>query len=207
MSPLNINTYHCAYCTNLLLATTHTISTLPKRKGTGDGSFILPVSGVVPRFGGERERERNGDGDGDAMDGISAEDGEGREGEREDGEDVKDGDEQDSLPSYGYTNLLALTKPSKQVIVRKEDGFEKRGVWKCGRCAVAVGYEVWAEGNGGAKGKGVEGEGEGQGEGGFEGKILYLLRGSVMSTAVLRSGKKGMEGDAEVLGTGVGVWE
>ncbi|TGO78314.1 hypothetical protein BELL_0071g00340 [Botrytis elliptica] len=142
MSPPKINTYHCAYCTNLLLATTHTISTLPKRKGTGDGSFILPVSGVVPRFGGERER--NGDGDGDAMDvtrdGISAE-----EGERDDGEDLKDGDEQDSLPSYGYTNLLALTKPSKQVIVRKEDGFEKRGVWKCGRCAVAVGYEVWAE--------------------------------------------------------------
>ncbi|KAF7867520.1 uncharacterized protein EAF02_009711 [Botrytis sinoallii] len=175
MSPPKINTYHCAYCTNLLLATTHTISTLPKRKGTGDGSFILPVSGVVSRFGGERERN----GDGNAMDvtrdGISAEDGEGREGERDDGEDVKDDDEQDSLPSYGYTNLLALTKPSKQVIVRKEDGFEKRGVWKCGRCAVAVGYEVWAEGTGGAKRKEVEGEGEGEGE--FEGKILYLLRG------------------------------
>ncbi|TGO56136.1 hypothetical protein BOTNAR_0229g00020 [Botryotinia narcissicola] len=202
MSSPKINTYHCAYCTNLLLATTHTISTLPKRKGTGDGSFILPVSGVLPGLGGEKER------DGDAMDftrdGISAEDGEGGGEEREDGrEDVKDGDEQDSLPSYGYTNLLSLTKPNKQVIIRKEDGFEKRGVWKCGRCAVAVGYEVWAEGNGSGKGKEVEGEGEGE----FEGKILYLLRGSLMSTAVMRSGKKVLEGDAEVLGTGVGVWE
>ncbi|THV43960.1 hypothetical protein BGAL_0792g00020 [Botrytis galanthina] len=202
MSSPKINTYHCAYCTNLLLATTHTISTLPRRKGMGDGSFILPVSGVVSGFGGERD----GDGDGDTMDvtrdGISAEDGEGRGEERENGrEDVKDGDEQDPLPSYGYTNLLSLTKPSKQVIIRKEDGFEKRGVWKCGRCAVAVGYEVWAEGNGGGKGKEVEGEGE------FEGKILYLLRGSLMSTAVMRSGKKVLEGDAEVLGTGVGVWE
>ncbi|TGO14633.1 hypothetical protein BTUL_0050g00280 [Botrytis tulipae] len=204
MSSPKINTYHCAYCTNLLLATTHTISTLPKRKGTGDGSFILPVSGVVPGFGGEKER------DGDAMDvtrdGISAEDGEEREKQRENGrEDVKDGDERDSLPSYGYTNLLSLTKPNKQVIIRKEDGFEKRGVWKCGRCAVAVGYEVWAEGNGSGSGKGKEVEGEGEGE--FGGKILYLLRGSLMSTAVMRSGKKVLEGDAEVLGTGVGVWE
>ncbi|TGO22899.1 hypothetical protein BPAE_0151g00270 [Botrytis paeoniae] len=197
MSPPKINTYHCAYCTNLLLATTHTISTLPKRKGMGDGSFILPVSGVVPEFGGGR--------DGDAMDvtrdGVSAEDGEGRGEERENGEEVKDGEEQDPLPSYGYTNLLSLTQPSKQVIIRKEYGFEKRGVWKCKRCAVAVGYEIWAEGNGGGKGKEVEGEE------GFGGKILYLLRGSLMSTAVMRSGKKVMEGDTEVLGTGVGVWE
>ncbi|TGO81060.1 hypothetical protein BPOR_1382g00010 [Botrytis porri] len=191
MSPPEINTYHCAYCTNLLLATTHTISTLPKRKGTGDGSFILPVSGVAPGFGRQGEgRER----DGDAMD-IT------REGISADGEEVKDGEEQEPLPSYGYTNLLSLTQPSKQVIIRKEDGFEKRGVWKCGRCAVAVGYEVWGEGNGGDKGKEVEGEE------GFEGKILYLLRGSLISTAVMRSGKKVLEGDAEVLGTGVGVWE
>ncbi|KAF7890263.1 hypothetical protein EAF00_008578 [Botryotinia globosa] len=206
MSSPKINTYHCAYCTNLLLATTHTISTLPKRKGTGDGSFILPVSGVVPEFRGEKER------DGDAMDvtrdGISEEDGEGREEERENGrEDVKDGDEWVSLPTYGYTNLLSLTKPNKQVIIRKEDGFEKRGVWKCGRCAVAVGYEVWVEGSGSGSGSGKGKEVEGEGEGEFEGKILYLLRGSLMSTAVMRSGKKVLEGDAEVLGTGVGVWE
>ncbi|KAF7914585.1 uncharacterized protein EAF01_000991 [Botrytis porri] len=185
MSPPEINTYHCAYCTNLLLATTHTISTLPKRKGTGDGSFILPVSGVAPGFGRQGEgRER----DGDAMD-IT------REGISADGEEVKDGEEQEPLPSYGYTNLLSLTQPSKQMGLRKEecgnvDGVRWRLAMRCG-----------GEGNGGDKGKEVEGEE------GFEGKILYLLRGSLISTAVMRSGKKVLEGDAEVLGTGVGVWE
>lgn len=151
----------------------------------GDGSFVLPIEGVVSRFGeGEGEGER---------DGIAVEDGEGR------GEEMKDGEERDSypLPSHGYTTLLSLTQPSQQVVIRKEDGFEKRGVWKCGRCAVPVGYEVWAE----AKGKEVAGEE------GFDGKILFLLRGSLMSTEVMRSGKRVVEGDAEVLGMGVGVWE
>ncbi|KAJ8061990.1 hypothetical protein OCU04_009773 [Sclerotinia nivalis] len=213
MSPPKINTYHCTFCTNLLLATTHTISTLPTRKGRagqgdgdGDGSFILPVSGVVPGFADA----------GDAMDttqdGDSAEDREGGEGEVGENsagggeQDGEDGKEDEPLPTHGYTTLLSLTQPNKQIIIRREDGFEKRGLWRCGRCAVVVGYEVFGEENAGKKGKGKEVEGE-EGHGGFEGKILYLLRGGLMSTKVMADGKKVTEQDAGVLGSALGVWE
>ncbi|KAF7857981.1 hypothetical protein EAF04_009338 [Stromatinia cepivora] len=204
MSPPKINTYHCTFCTNLLLATTHTISTLPTRKGRtgqrdGDGSFILPVSGVVPGFADA----------GDVMDitqdGSSAEDRERGEvdGNRADGEEQAGREDEDEpLPTHGYTTLLSLAQPKKQIIIRREDGFEKRGLWRCGRCAVVVGYEVLGEGKG--KGKEVEG---GEGDGGFEGKILYLLRGGLMSTKVMADGKKVTEQDAGVLGSAKGVWE
>ncbi|APA13845.1 predicted protein [Sclerotinia sclerotiorum 1980 UF-70] len=219
MSPPVVNTYHCTFCTNLLLATTHRISTLPTRKGRagqrdgdgdGDGSFILPVSGIVPRFMDA----------GDAMDII--EDGEGSSaGGREEGEEGvggvggngEDEKEDEPLPTYGYTTLLGLAQPNKQIIIRREDGFEKRGLWRCGRCAVVVGYEVFGEEKGKGVGGKADGDGEREGDDGFEGMVLYLLRGALMSTGVMGDGKDGNDGmritelDAGVLGSGMGVWE
>lgn len=185
MSSPIINTYHCAFCTNLVLATTHTISTLPTRRGKGDRSFILPVSGAVPDLT---------DGEVDTMEIIqdvtSAEEDGGGEGKPE-----EEGREK-PLPPHGYTTLLSLLKPSKQVIVRREEGFEKRGAWRCGRCGVSVGYEVLGEG-----------EKPEKGEGGFDGQVLYLLRGGLMSTKVMASGKKVKEEDAGAGESAVGVWE
>ncbi|KAI9651366.1 hypothetical protein NHQ30_001407 [Ciborinia camelliae] len=201
MSPPKIHTYHCTFCTNLLLATTHTLSALPSRRGKGDGAVILPVVG---------EGVGGGDGDGE---------GEGR------GDEVDEVDEVDELPSHGYTTLISLSAKSKSkskpIVVRCEDGFEKRVLWRCGRCAVAVGYEVLGEGEGGG-GDGLRGMERGKAkekemgvEGEFEGTILYLLRGGLMSTEFMAGAKgkgKGMkvgerDADLEVLGRGVRVWE
>ncbi len=51
--------------------------------------------------------------------------------------------------------------------MRREDGFEKRRVYRCGRCGVGVGYEVLRDG-GGEEGKG--------------GRVLYLMEGGLVET-------------------------
>lgn len=62
------------------------------------------------------------------------------------------------LPSLLST---ALRPARKIVVVRREDGFEKRRVWRCGRCGVGVGYEV----------VGKEDEGRG--------RVMFLLEGGL----------------------------
>lgn len=57
--------------------------------------------------------------------------------------------------------------------MRREDGFEKRRLYRCGRCGVGVGYEVLREG---------KGEGEG-------GKVVFLMEGGLVET-----GEMGREG-------------
>lgn len=60
----------------------------------------------------------------------------------------------------------------KVVVVRREDGFEKRRVFRCGRCGVGVGYEI------------LEG-GEGEGVGVEKGRVIYLLEGGLVETGRL----------------------
>lgn len=250
MAP-KIRTYHCAFCTNLVLATTHRISRLPTRKGVqmergsemergvemgmgmGDGSFILPVCGVVPVFEeGDRKGNKEG-GEMDRMDMSSDEEG-GEEGsgeQRGNAGGVGEGKRRESegiigrdMPDYGFTSLLSLSQGGaggagaggKDVVIRREDGFEKRRLYRCGRCGVVVGYEVLGEdgkGRGRIFDRGIgDGDRDEDGERAFEGKILYLLKGGLMSTEVMAGGKRVMEQDAEVVGArgggeGMGVWE
>lgn len=63
------------------------------------------------------------------------------------------------LPSLLTQNM----RPARKlVVVRREDGFEKRRVHRCGRCGVCVGYEIVGE----------------EGEGG--GRVIYLLEGGLV---------------------------
>lgn len=50
--------------------------------------------------------------------------------------------------------------------MRREDGFEKRRMYRCGRCGVGVGYEVLRE--------------DGRGE--EEGRVLFLMEGGLVET-------------------------
>lgn len=72
-----------------------------------------------------------------------------------------------SLPS-----LLSNTRPArKAIVVQREDGWEKRRVWRCGRCALGWGYEIEVAEGGEAKEKLP--------------RVMYLLDGGLVETAAM----------------------
>ena len=74
------------------------------------------------------------------------------------------GKEERILPSL----LSPSLRPARKIIVvRREDGFEKRRMWRCGRCGTGVGYEVVGVGGGGG------------GEDGERGRVMFLLEGGM----------------------------
>jgi hypothetical protein len=153
-----INTYHCI-CSTLLLATTHVLSSLPRRPEPAlDKAHILPLP-PASRLTGET-------------------------GEEEDPQpQIRDGS------GVGYSLLLSTTQDRKPTIVRREDGFEKRVLLRCGRCRLVVGYKLDAaqfrpmdSGTSGAR------AGEG-GEDTAEVEVVYLLPGGLVNSEDLKSGK------------------
>lgn len=69
-----------------------------------------------------------------------------------------------ALPSLLSPNLKLARKP---LVVQREDGWEKRRVWRCGRCGLGVGYEVFRE----------ERVGDGKAL-----RVLFLLEGGLVET-------------------------
>lgn len=78
------------------------------------------------------------------------------------------------------------------MLVRREDGFEKRWLLRCGRCRLVVGYRLdwnqFAEGGAG---------GEEVGKRGRRDDVLYLLPGAVMTTEDMKAGKGVLEEEVE----------
>ncbi|KAE8347083.1 hypothetical protein BDV24DRAFT_122776 [Aspergillus arachidicola] len=86
-----------------------------------------------------------------------------------------------------YTILLSTTVPDrKATLIRREDGFEKRLLLRCGRCRVVVGYfldgVLFPMTSVAASASGVDGEG---GEDERKEKVVYLLPGALMETGVM----------------------
>lgn len=109
------------------------------------------------------------------------------------------------MPAEGYSLLLGMNQDKKVTIVRREDGFEKRLLWRCMRCKLVVGYEITGSDSASRDGKSRGKEGE------YEGKVVYLLPNGILGTDIMVGGKKIAEEDV-VLGVsgegkGVGVWE
>ncbi|KAI9878204.1 MAG: hypothetical protein M1830_001596 [Pleopsidium flavum] len=241
-----IKTYHCL-CTHLLLATTHTLSSLPRRKAPGlDKALILPLPPPPPPSSrvSEREGERGRSGSSSAAaesedgndadgDGDEGEDREDRDNDDDDDDDTDGEDEDDSSIKHrkqedtdtdarkartkyhrhrphsqqqqyqhqhqnNYSILLSTTLDRKPLMIRREDGFEKRYLWRCGRCRLVVGYqvdEVHYLGRDKDKGKGWEG--------GRVGDVVYLLPGGLVETEAMVEGR--LEGaGAEEGGGGAG---
>jgi hypothetical protein len=46
------------------------------------------------------------------------------------------------LPSTGYTILHNVEIDTKAIIIRRENGFERRTMHRCQRCLLSLGYEV-----------------------------------------------------------------
>lgn len=81
--------------------------------------------------------------------------------------------------------------------MRREDGFEKRRLLRCGRCRVVVGYFLdgvhfaHLASSSSSSGGGVteeEGRGEEDEEKKDEVKVVYLLPGALMETGVMAKG-------------------
>ncbi|CAF9935642.1 MAG: hypothetical protein HETSPECPRED_009856 [Heterodermia speciosa] len=87
-------------------------------------------------------------------------------------------DSPDEAPPAGdqyLPSLIHRLRPArKAVVVQREDGWERRRVWSCGRCGVGVGYEL----EGVEDGTGMEKEGIGN----MRLKIVYLLEEGLVET-------------------------
>lgn len=146
-SPPQINTYHCI-CTTLLLATTHTLSSLPHRASPAlDKAIILPLP-PVPRNDVEEDND----------------------------ETASSAPPQDV--NVGYSVLLSTTQDRKPVIIRRDDGFEKRTLLRCGRCRLVVGYKL---------DHGQVSAEEGDREKGAT--VVFLLPGVLVSSEDMKMGK------------------
>ncbi|KAL1976919.1 hypothetical protein VTN31DRAFT_3201 [Thermomyces dupontii] len=153
-----IHTYHCPYCNQLLLASTHTIPStiqtqqqpqdiaLPRRRSPGlDEAIIVPLKSTT-RTTTTTTTTIDDDEEG------------GGEGE------VDAGGSQDS-----YSILLSSCVRDKvPVVVRREDGFERRSCLRCGRCRVVMGYFL-----------------DHKGKGEVEEDVLYVLPGALVRTEEL----------------------
>ncbi|KXS97543.1 hypothetical protein AC579_568 [Pseudocercospora musae] len=68
---------------------------------------------------------------------------------------------------------------SNLLVLRLEDGFEKRCLIKCGRCGVGFGYRLWSE--------------SGVGE-----DVVFILPNGLVSTTDVESGRKMTEREVEL---------
>jgi len=168
---LPIRTYHCRFCSHLLVATTRKIEQLPRRREPAqDRALILPLP---PRLGhghgqpspsgqpleGEGESSGSGVEDGSTRPEALVEHQKPRLSQQQQQSEERVRPENDSSaktvkeipkskskrekgrPNDHYTILLSTTLPDrKPVIIRRQDGFEKRLLLRCGRCRVVMGY-------------------------------------------------------------------
>lgn len=113
-----MHTYHCNFCSHLLVASTHRFSELPTRRAPPglDRAIIVPFR--------------------DASD----------------------------------TLLLTLQRDRRLKVITREDGFERRALFRCGRCRLVVAYQL------------------------DTGKYLYVLPGAVVETAELGNEGAGVGG-------------
>jgi hypothetical protein len=164
---LPITTHHCRFCANLVLASTRKIESLPRRRSSD--SQILPLR-TNPLSDNTEKPDTN----------AIAEEGEGREGAgvaKNTGNAIKH-----------YTILLSTTiRDRKPSILRCADGFEKRYLFRCGRCRLVMGYfldEVHFPEKGGLLSESEEGKEVG------EDRAVYLLPGALMETEIMGDEEK-----------------
>lgn len=116
----HFHTYHCL-CTELILATTLELASLPRRAPPAlDKAIILPV--VATSILGDDI------------------------GSQDQASSVQNGPQNDSRETsredYGHSVLASIVVDRKPTIVRREDGFDKRTLVRCQRCKLVIGYKL-----------------------------------------------------------------
>lgn len=145
------HTYHCL-CSQLIFSSSLPLSQYSRRAGEGlDKAYILPL---LPSFSDVDE-------DGDAS------------GQSKSLEQPSSA----SIPAGSVATLLNTSLDEKPMVVRREDGFEKRYLQRCGRCRLVVGYQLDKSQYDGSKSFGRRDD------------VVYILPGAVMSTEEMTQGK------------------
>jgi hypothetical protein len=141
----SIHTFHHAPCSSLVLATTHVLSSLPRRAAPSlDLTTILPLPLSEPNSSHSTAAQ------------LADENGQ-------------------------YSILLQTKLAPRATIIRREDGFEKRRIIRCGRCNGAVGYFILDDTAGDEK--------AGDGAAGKNRRVVYLLPGGLVETTKMMDGK------------------
>lgn len=226
---LPIKTYHCRFCSHLLIASTRELlsSSTPLRRrrqripeGGGeeaglDGALILELPSKTTRS----HKKRKSSFDGDQSDSIPETTGGGGGGEitipaapqpqpqPQAATAVEAGDERKKIEQAHYTIPLSTLVPdSTPIVIRREDGFEKRVLLRCGRCRVIVGYKLihnntgtTAETEDDFDEEEEEDDEIGLSKGGKGDRAMYLLPGSIVGTQDLDVGMDGTGGGGDVL--------
>lgn len=192
----NLKTHHCRFCNHLLLATTRELASLPRRREPGrDGAVILPLPGRDNNDEIDNDNDNDDDNDNGNNKYADEELEEEKQEKQEQGQTTKRTQtpaqtqtrtKPQPRPNGEYSILLSTTLPDRRaMLVRREDGFEKRTMLRCGRCRVVVGYFL----------DGVHfGTGAGAATATATGTV-YLLPGALMETGTMgdEETKKGLD--------------
>ena len=78
-------------------------------------------------------------------------------------------------------SLLHNLRPArKALVIQREDGWERRRVWRCARCGVGVGYEI----------EGTDGGRSDKQESAERLRVIYLLEEGLVETGEMMAGGK-----------------
>ena len=147
------HTYHCL-CSELVLSSSHMISHYARRSGDGlDKAHIMPLLHPLD----ESKSDEN----------VHQQESE-----------VREGASTLANPSDGVALLLNTSLDRKPIVVRREDGFEKRYMQRCSRCRLIVGYQL------------DKSQYDDYTVFGRREDVVYILPGAVMSTEEMSEGKE-----------------
>jgi hypothetical protein len=148
-----IRTYHCI-CTTLLLASTYPLDSLPRRAPPSlDQAYILRTSATPQSSELINPNQLDF-----SIEVASA---------------LRD-------IASGFSLLFSTTTDRAPIIIRGEDGFEKRTLVRCGHCSLVIGYQLDAGHYGG--------NAEAQEQRARE--VVYLLSGGLVESEDLKAGRK-----------------
>ena len=187
-SRLPIRTYHCRFCSHLLLATTRHLEELPRRKGN-----FADENGNNPGTGADKGGAVGGGKDNAIILPLP-----GKESERAPRNENGLDDDAAGTTTAKITHttiLLSTIIPSPfKTLVRRSDGFEIRFLLRCGRCRVVMGYFLdLRHFPKRTQTSTVDGDGDGTGldVGKNDHRVAYILPGSLVETDALADGAEG----------------
>ena len=200
-SKLQINTYHCI-CNQLVLASTLTLDTLARRQPPNqDSALILPLPPPPRTSSSSSSSSASSDDDDDEDSEQKA--SSSRKRKKQDKRDT-------GSRSTSYSILLSTTLDRRPIIVRREDGFEKRWLWRCGRCRVVLGYQldeihftastISTSKSATSDMDAADGADDGGAtiRGGKMGKVVYLLPMGLLSTDDMARGKRRTDDEVDL---------